>query len=91
MLCAVYKSPRKVQTYLFVERRSDFSRVPDLLLTTFGEPELIMLRKLSADKPLAGADVKHVIAALESQGFYLQLPPPVENLLNIHLAAQKKG
>jgi uncharacterized protein YcgL (UPF0745 family) len=28
--------------------------------------------------------------ALQQEGFYLQFPPPVENLLNLHLSDAKK-
>ncbi|PJG58501.1 YcgL domain-containing protein [Aeromonas cavernicola] len=84
MLCAVYKSRKKAETYLFVERREDFSRVPEILMTTFGRPELVLMTKLDLTKPLGLADVNKVMAALNQQGFYLQLPPPTENLLVQH-------
>ena len=81
MLCAVYKSRKKVETYLFIERREDFSRVPEALMSTFGRPELVLMTKLDPAKPLGLADVGKVMAALTSQGFYLQVPPPQESLL----------
>ena len=81
MLCAVYKSRKKAETYLFIERREDFSRVPEALMSTFGRPELVLMTKLDPAKPLGLADVGKVMAALTSQGFYLQVPPPQESLL----------
>ncbi|MGL5293183.1 MAG: YcgL domain-containing protein, partial [Aeromonas sp.] len=56
MLCAVYKSHKKAQTYLFVEKRDDFSRVPAPLLVAFGRPALVLMTKLDPLKPLAMAD-----------------------------------
>ena len=47
MLCAVYKSRKKAETYLFIERREDFSRVPEALMSTFGRPELVLMTKLA--------------------------------------------
>lgn len=91
MLCAVYKSRKKAETYLFVERREDFSRVPEALMTTFGRPELVLMTKLDPAKPLGLANVSKVMAALTTQGFYLQVPPLPENLLEQHKAQLKKS
>ncbi|BEE17825.1 YcgL domain-containing protein [Aeromonas enteropelogenes] len=91
MLCAVYKSRKKAETYLFVERREDFSRVPEALMTTFGRPELVLMTKLDPAKPLGLANVSKVMEALTTQGFYLQVPPPPENLLEQHKAQLKKS
>lgn len=90
MLCVVYKSLKKADTYLFIERRDDFSRVPTSLLDTFGPPQLTMLINLATKTHLAQADLTKVKSALQSQGYYLQLPPPPENLLKQHLAQQKQ-
>ncbi|MDX3774436.1 YcgL domain-containing protein [Chromatiaceae bacterium AAb-1] len=86
MLCAVYKSPRKEGTYLFVERRDDFSAVPAGLLNSFGVPRLVTIINLAAREQLAQADIHKVRQALTEQGFYLQLPPPPEDLLAQHKA-----
>ena len=84
MICAVYKSLKKEATYLYVERRDDFSRVPSPLLDIFGRPQFVMLLPLKADKPLAFVDVEQLRQALQAQGYLLQLPPPKENLLKQH-------
>lgn len=84
MLCAVYKSVRKDSTYLYVERRDDFSKVPDALLQTFGTPVLVTLINLARREHLGLADIDKVKQQLQSQGYYLQIPPPVDNLLAEH-------
>lgn len=84
MLCAVYKSVRKDSTYLYVERRDDFSKVPEALLQTFGTPVLVTLINLARREHLALADLNKVKQQLQSQGYYLQIPPPVDNLLAEH-------
>lgn len=89
MLSSIYKSPRKHETYLFVEKAGDFSRVPESLLETFGKPELVMTLALSERKQLAGADLDKVKADLQEKGYYLQLPKPDENMLEVHKAMQK--
>jgi len=89
MLCAVYKSLKKDSTYLYVLRRDDFSAVPEALLTTFGTPVLVTLINLAKREHLALADIDKVKQQLTEQGFYLQLPPPAEDLLAQHKALQR--
>jgi uncharacterized protein len=89
MLCAVYKSPKKQGTYLYVKQRDDFSAVPEVLLKTFGNPALVTLLNLARREQLALADIEKVKQALTEQGFYLQLPPPAEDLLAEHKALQR--
>ena len=91
MLCAIYKSSKKDETYLFVERRDDFSRVPQALLNTFGTPLFVMVLLLKEGRELALADREKVMENLSQQGFYLQMPPPKENLLKQHRALQKEN
>lgn len=81
MLCAIYRSHKKAGAYLYLRHRDDFSQVPEALLARFGPPELLMMRRLQPDKPLANADVIKVIEELMKTGFYLQLSPPPEDLL----------
>lgn len=80
MLCSIYKSSKKEGTYLYVPKRDDFSQVPDTLMQVFGKPSFVMLVNLEK-RQLALVDVEKVKSALNEQGFFLQLPPPPENLL----------
>ncbi len=82
MICAIYRSPNRDQTYLYVEKKDDFSRVPEELLKQFGKPQFSMLISLDKREKLANADIERVRAALQDVGYYLQFPPPVENLLS---------
>jgi uncharacterized protein YcgL (UPF0745 family) len=90
MLCAIYKSAKKEQTYLFVKTRDDFSAVPEPLMLTFGTPTLVTLTNLATKEKLAFADLAKVKANLNEQGYYLQLPPPKEDLLKQHKADMVK-
>ncbi|MDC9580787.1 YcgL domain-containing protein [Xenorhabdus sp. PR6a] len=91
MICVIYRSLKRDQTYLYIERRDDFSRVPEDLLKTFGKPQYSMMISLSERKKLANADIEKVKSALCEQGFYLQVPPPVESLLSKHLASDNSS
>lgn len=80
MLCSVYKSSKKADTYLYIAKRDDFSPVPSLLMEKFGRPIFVMIVPLQK-RDLAVAENEKVIAKIREQGFYLQIPPPVEDLL----------
>lgn len=84
MICAIYKSTKKLDTYLFINKRDDFSQVPEPLLEMFGRPEFVMILPLSKIGKLAQADIDKVREGLNDKGFYLQLPPPQEDLLKSH-------
>ena len=90
MLCVIYRSSKRDQTYLYVEKKDDFSRVPEDLMKSFGPPQLAMVLSLEGREKLASADIEKVKEALKEEGFYLQVPPPLENLLNQHLSGDKK-
>lgn len=81
MWCAVYKSPRRAETYLYVRGRDQFADVPQPLLAQFGRPQFVLVCNLDKRSKLGLADLAAVKQALSEQGYYLQLPPPPENLL----------
>ena len=86
MLCTVYKSAKKQQTYLFIKKRDDFSELPEALMATFGKPIMVTVLNLATKTKLAYADIDKVKQQLVKQGYYLQLPPPQEDLLKTHKA-----
>jgi uncharacterized protein YcgL (UPF0745 family) len=90
MLCTIYKSSKKAQTYLFVTKRNDFSDVPEALMSVFGTPTLVTVMNLADKSKLAMADIDTVKDKLNDQGYYLQLPPPQENMLDQHKVDMKK-
>lgn len=57
--------------------QADLSVIPDALLQRFGPPEFTLALELWPDRKLAQADAQTVLAAIASQGFYLQMPPKV--------------
>lgn len=75
MKCAVYKSHRRSNTYLYVEAENDFRRVPQALLHMLGTLELVLTLELDTRRTLARADPHEVQRQLLEQGYYLQLPP----------------
>lgn len=61
--------------YLYVKKEEGLSKVPEDLLKLFGRPQQAMVLLLTPGKKLAHATVEKVAESLETQGFYLQLPP----------------
>jgi len=74
-LVNVYRSPREEGLYLYVSREELLTRVPEDLLKHFGKPEEAMSLHLHADRKLARASARDVLAAIQAKGYYLQMPP----------------
>lgn len=78
LFCSIYKSPRRAEMYLYVERAKGLQELPGPLSAQFGKPVHVADMILSEDRPLARADVAQVMAKIRELGFYLQMPPPPE-------------
>ncbi len=74
----VYRSPKVMDMYLFVNQAEELTRVPAELLARFGTPQRALEFTLDARRKLSRSDPAMVRAALASRGFYLQLPPAAE-------------
>ncbi len=75
MKCFVYKSNKKADSYIYLNQKDGFEKIPEQLLQLFGEPEFALEFELTNDRKLALADAKQVIQNLSEQGYYLQMPP----------------
>ncbi|HDL3367121.1 TPA: YcgL domain-containing protein, partial [Mannheimia haemolytica] len=75
--------------YLYVPKRDQFEQVPETLRQLFGKPEFVMMFNLTGEKPLVRAKNEEVLQLLIEQGYYLQMPPPPENLHKAFIAQQK--
>ena len=73
MLCHIYRSNLKLDTYLYLIDKDDFSVVPQELLRVFGEPEFSFSFDLTEERELAREDTAEVIENLSSEGYHLQL------------------
>lgn len=74
-LVRVYRSTRRQEMYLYVDAQADLERVPEALLERFGTPVEALSLMLGPDRRLARADATRVLASIEEDGFYLQMPP----------------
>ncbi len=85
LLCDVYKSTHRDEMYLYVNQREGTKRVPAELLKLFGEPEKILTMIVTPEKRLARVAGEKLMADIQAQGFYLQMPEPPVNQLDEYL------
>ena len=81
MQCYVYKSKRKINTYVYLCVRDDFSKLPPSIVQHLGQLELVLEFDLHAERKLAKENAALLLSNLETQGFHIQLPDA--NSLNI--------
>ncbi len=90
LICSIYRSARKEGMYLYVDKKDGLKQVPEALMALFGRAELAMSLLLKEDKVLARVDAKSVLAAIQDQGYYLQMPP-VEEFDEMTALAEKNS
>lgn len=81
ILCEVFRSSRKEEMYLYVDKRRGLSDVPAPLLERFGTPLPALTLILTPDKKLARISAAEVMDAITDKGFYFQMPPAKEDYL----------
>jgi len=72
--CAVYKSSKKDETYVFIPTGTPLSDLPDELIKVLGQAEMVMTLNLTPEKQMARGTAAEVIESINKQGFHLQLP-----------------
>jgi len=77
MLCHIYRSNRKIDTYLYLLDKDDFSVIPEQLLRVFGAPEFSFSFDLTEERKLARENSAEVLENLQSQGYHLQIQDDV--------------
>jgi uncharacterized protein len=90
ILCDAYKTSKKEETYLYVDKKTGLEKLPDALLRQFPDPSLVTTFKLTRDRKMARVDAAKVLDAIQSQGYYLQMPPPKDAHLAIISAKNEK-
>lgn len=75
MHCFIYKSLKKEDLYLYIDKKDDFSKVPEMLFNSFGKIAFVMDLELTPERRLAREDAGKIIASLKEKGFFVQMPP----------------
>ncbi|WP_151703193.1 YcgL domain-containing protein [Nitrincola alkalilacustris] len=81
LICSIYKSSRKDEMYLYVDKNDKLSRVPESLLEMFGKAIHIMDMPLTGKRQLARVELDKVLEGVREKGYYLQMPPPREEYM----------
>jgi uncharacterized protein YcgL (UPF0745 family) len=76
MIAFVYKSARRDDAYVYLRERDAFGVLPAPLLAQLGALAFVVVVELGPGRTLARAAADVVRAALQANGFYLQMPPP---------------
>ncbi|MEO0442362.1 MAG: YcgL domain-containing protein [Pseudomonadota bacterium] len=74
-ICAIYRCSKKQGMYIYLDKDKDMGELPDALKKLTGRLELAMTLVITPAKKLAHAPAEDVLAAIDKQGFYLQMPP----------------
>lgn len=74
MICYIYRSIKKPDTYLYLGEKDKFDQLPESVINIFGPPEYSMSINLTPERVLAQEDTREVLHKIKSEGFYLQLP-----------------
>lgn len=78
MRCVIFRCSNKQEMYLYVpyqpEEAALLQHLPASLRNLTGRLDKVMELELSPGRKLARAQVEEVLAALQQQGFYLQMP-----------------
>ena len=72
--CVVYKSLKKDETYIFIEKSASISDLPAELTTVLGNTEEVMTLNLTPEKKMARGSAAEIMLSIEKQGFHLQMP-----------------
>lgn len=72
--CAVYRSLKKDEMYVFIPTKRPLSDLPDELLKMLGQAEMVMTLTLTPEKKMARGNATIIMQSIEKQGFHLQMP-----------------
>ena len=75
VICQIYRSSRDPGMYLYCKKAEGLEKVPEALMQRFGRAEPALVLALDKNRKLAHADIEKVLAKLDSDGYYLQMPP----------------
>ncbi|MBI2382471.1 MAG: YcgL domain-containing protein [Gammaproteobacteria bacterium] len=81
--CLIYRCSKQDEMYLYVRAGVAVESLPPALRQLTGRLTQVMALSLGPQRKLARADVQKVMQQLESDGYYLQMPP--EGHIKAHL------
>lgn len=80
-LVEIFSGSRKAEAYLYVDKADGLAEVPESLLKQFGEAKSVMTMLLDRERKLARVKAAEVLDKIDEQGYYLQMPPTMAQLM----------
>jgi uncharacterized protein YcgL (UPF0745 family) len=80
-LVEIFSGSRKAEAYLYVDKAGGLDEVPESLLEQFGEAKSVMTMMLDRERKLARAKAAEVLDKIDEEGYYLQMPPTMAQLM----------
>ena len=74
MICYIYRSAKKLDTYLYLPNKDKLDSLPEGLDKLLGQLDFVMQLDLCKIKRLENAELEEVKKRLLEDEFYLQLP-----------------
>ena len=91
-ICSVFKSSKKDEMYLYVDKQEQLASVPDALKTMFGTPLHVFDMLITPEKKMARVEADKVLNDIQEKGFFLQMPPAKEDyMLDLHVDRPETG
>jgi len=84
MWCYIYRSPKKENSYLYIDTENDFSKVPDVLMNVFGEPILVMKVLLDGKRQFVVGSSQDIEDKIKQDGFFVQMLKDDDFYVNSH-------
>ena len=75
--CFIYKSNKKDELYLYLNKQDDFSSIPEAILKSIGQPEYVMQLEITPERKLAREKASDILQGIEENGFFIQMPPVI--------------
>lgn len=76
MLCIVYKSSRRPDTFVYVADPDHLAKLPAALAQGLGPLAEVLRFELTPERKLAREDARLVCANIDHIGYHIQFPPP---------------
>lgn len=81
MNCFVYRSNKKSGLYLYLKEKDNFEEVPESLIKLLGDMKFSFEFDLAKNKKLVRAEATEVLRLMKENGYFLQMPPPKNAIL----------
>ncbi|EGN74407.1 hypothetical protein A28LD_2205 [Idiomarina sp. A28L] len=81
MLVRILRSPKKADTYLYLPLKAEIDELPEVLQGLFTPEQLVTKLSITPERQLARISGVKLLEHLNTEGYYLQVPPPVVSLL----------